>query len=174
MSDEKRELKAELGTILAHQWKAAHEKWPMEAELWLAVIEVAIYDLQRYRYARGSLLKRYRSALGWLDDLNPQSTFILACEVLNLDPDLTRQAIHAHLGSIRIAHSESGSRQSIGASVRRKPSRTLVRNERTDPVSEFLAEVKRLRSSESPGNWAAKKYHSGPVARRDPEPTTLL
>ncbi len=66
--------------------------------LMAAVLESAVYDLQRYRHARRIREKRFfREAYEWFtaqDDKGPFS-FIVICEALDLDPDYLRAGVLA-------------------------------------------------------------------------------
>src|SRR5467141_3909443 len=66
--------------------------------LMAAVLESAVYDLQRYRHARRIREKRFfREAYEWFvsqDDTEPFS-FIAICQTLGLDPEYFRAGVLA-------------------------------------------------------------------------------
>lgn len=62
----------------------------------LAVLESAVYDLQRYRYAKRMREKRlFHEAYEWFmsqDDAEPFS-FVVVCQALRFDPDCLRAQV---------------------------------------------------------------------------------
>jgi hypothetical protein len=75
---------------------AKRERLTPQQRLMVAVLESAVYDLQRYRHARRMREKRFfREAYEWFtmqDNIGPFS-FIGICQALGLEPDYLRAGL---------------------------------------------------------------------------------
>lgn len=79
-----------------YDYLARQSQLTPEKKLQLAVLESAVYDIQRYRTARSVREQRlFREAYAWFtaeDDKNPFS-FLIICQTLELDPAYIRKGL---------------------------------------------------------------------------------
>ena len=147
-----------------------------ERKLWSAVVAQAIEDVILFRHAKSNLkLRLYWQAFNWL--IAEGSDCATLCSWLGIDHEgLVRRAKE---GLLKLPGREmtKPTRVRLGRSGNRVfpqklASRSRAHSADTDSTESFVAEIHRLRSSESPANWAPKKRNGGPRPNFRGEPST--